>query len=298
MELQQLRYLNAVADAGSFSQAARDCFTSRQNITHAIKSLESEMGVAFFKRSGSKTVLTASGQQAVHRAYEILRLADDFESCFREAEHDGFVSFALSTNIFISIPHETEEYLANISDHVRVEELSCSSCYEGVCSGDLDVALVLCMEQYFPGCISYELASSDAFLLVSDDSDLAKKDALALDELLNQQLLVMSEPSFQYRNLEKAFAERGKSGGGVHVIPSSGAAFQMARHGKGCCIISQKLAENPPRDLTAIPVDADSIRWHFYFLCRQDPSSNPLIGKILHSVKATFKGQSMSPFKE
>lgn len=214
MELQQLRYLNAVADAGSFSQAARDCFTSRQNITHAIKSLESEMGVAFFKRSGNKTVLTASGQQAVHRAHEILRLVGDFESYFHETEHGGFVSFALSTNIFISIPHETEEYLTNISDHVRVEELSCSSCYEGVCSGDLDVALVLCMEQYFPGCISYELASSDVFLLVSDDSVLAKKEALTLDELLDQQLLVMSEPSFQYRNLEKSFAEREKSGGG------------------------------------------------------------------------------------
>lgn len=213
MELQQLRYLSAVAEAGSFSQAARNCFTSRQNIAHSIKSLEFEMGVVLFKRTGNKTVLTASGQQAFRRACEILRLVDDYKNYFQDGEGKGFVSFALSTNIFISISRETEEYLTSISDRVRIEELSCRSCYEGVCSGDLDVALVLCMEQYFPGCVSYELASSGAFLLVNNDSALAKKRSFSLDELLSQQLLVMSDPAFQYRTLERCFAGSESRGG-------------------------------------------------------------------------------------
>lgn len=63
MEVQQLRHLQAAANSTSYAQAAKKCFTSRQNIAHSIKALESELGVVLFFRKGNTMELTPDGKQ-------------------------------------------------------------------------------------------------------------------------------------------------------------------------------------------------------------------------------------------
>lgn len=296
VELQQLRYLVAASEAGSFSQAARDCFTSRQNIAHAVKCLEAEMETTLFERQGNNNVLTPCGKQAVRRARGILREVDELATYFKGGAHEEMVSFAVSTNLFAGMPFETEEYMTNISSHIRIEELACLECYKGVCSKDIDIALIMCMEQEFPGCCSYELASSAMYLLVNQDSPLIGMESIQVKDLLGIQLFVMSDPSFQYRNLKAAVIQRGGDEKAFRIIPSTSTALQMVRGGKGACLVSQHFADAPPHGLTPIPIDDPLICWHFYFLCSQGPSSNPLIEKILNSIKATFNGKSIIPF--
>lgn len=68
VEIQQLRYLVAAADASSYAQAAKTCFTSRQNVAHAVKSIEGELGISIFERQGNAMVPTPEGLQAIHKA--------------------------------------------------------------------------------------------------------------------------------------------------------------------------------------------------------------------------------------
>ena len=42
MELKQLRHVQSAARHSSYARAAAECFTSRQNIAHSVKMLESE----------------------------------------------------------------------------------------------------------------------------------------------------------------------------------------------------------------------------------------------------------------
>ena len=51
MTLQQLRYLMAVAQQGSFNAAAARLFVSQSTLSISIKELEEELGIQIFLRS-------------------------------------------------------------------------------------------------------------------------------------------------------------------------------------------------------------------------------------------------------
>lgn len=51
MNLQDLQSLIAVAQAGSFSGAAKQIYVSQPNISHHITNLEKELGVKLIERS-------------------------------------------------------------------------------------------------------------------------------------------------------------------------------------------------------------------------------------------------------
>ena len=74
MEIQQLRHVLAAAQASNYSQAAKKCFTSRQNIAHSVKVIENELDVTMFNREGSEMVLTPEGKRVVRQAGEIIAL--------------------------------------------------------------------------------------------------------------------------------------------------------------------------------------------------------------------------------
>ena len=56
METQQLEFAMAAIRAGNFTQAAKRCFTSRQNIAHAVKSIEGIFHLTLFRREGRQLV--------------------------------------------------------------------------------------------------------------------------------------------------------------------------------------------------------------------------------------------------
>ncbi len=76
MELHQLRYALAVADHGTFTAAAAACFVAQPSLSHAVGTLERELGVELFRRVGRRTSLTAAGEAFVPAAREVLRALD------------------------------------------------------------------------------------------------------------------------------------------------------------------------------------------------------------------------------
>jgi len=76
MEIQQLRYAVAVAELGTFTAAAANCFVAQPSLSHAIRVLEGELGVELFHRIGRRTTLTAAGVALIPAAKEVLRALD------------------------------------------------------------------------------------------------------------------------------------------------------------------------------------------------------------------------------
>jgi LysR family hydrogen peroxide-inducible transcriptional activator len=75
--LRQLRYLVAVAERLSFTQAAEDCFVSQPSLSAGIKELESGLGVRLLERDRSRVLLTPIGEAVVARARRLLAEAED-----------------------------------------------------------------------------------------------------------------------------------------------------------------------------------------------------------------------------
>ncbi|HVU24187.1 MAG TPA: hydrogen peroxide-inducible genes activator [Opitutus sp.] len=76
MELQQLRYVLAVARAGNFSRAAEQCHVSQPSLSQQIQKLEAELGGRLFDRLKTRARLTPAGEALAERATRILAEVD------------------------------------------------------------------------------------------------------------------------------------------------------------------------------------------------------------------------------
>jgi DNA-binding transcriptional LysR family regulator len=80
MDLRKLHYALAVADEGSFTAAARACFVAQPSLSQAVRSLESELGVALFDRLGRTVRLTPAGEAFVGAARQVVRAVDGIQA--------------------------------------------------------------------------------------------------------------------------------------------------------------------------------------------------------------------------
>ena len=76
MEMQQLRYVVAVARAGNFSRAAAQCQVAQPSLSQQIQKLEAELGERLFDRQKRVTKPTPAGEVFLRRAVRILEEAD------------------------------------------------------------------------------------------------------------------------------------------------------------------------------------------------------------------------------
>lgn len=80
MELRQLTFAMAVAEAGSFTAAARRCHLSQSALSTQIAQLEAELGVRLFERTTRRVVLTEAGRLFLPAACRIVELADELRA--------------------------------------------------------------------------------------------------------------------------------------------------------------------------------------------------------------------------
>lgn len=82
MEMQQLRYVVAVARTGTFSRAAEMCHVAQPSLSQQIQKLEEELGHRLFDRTRREAKLTPQGEAFLRRAVRIL---DEADAARREA---------------------------------------------------------------------------------------------------------------------------------------------------------------------------------------------------------------------
>lgn len=72
MTLQQLKYVTAVADAGSMNEAAKALYVSQPSLSGAVKELEAEAGIEIFKRTNKGVQLTPEGEEFLGYARQLM----------------------------------------------------------------------------------------------------------------------------------------------------------------------------------------------------------------------------------
>ncbi len=81
--LKQIKYFQIVVRAGSFSEAARQCYISQSAISQQVQALERELGVTLLKRENRRFSLTPAGE---HFYRQSLLLMADFDRLCRETK--------------------------------------------------------------------------------------------------------------------------------------------------------------------------------------------------------------------
>ena len=101
MTIQQCRYVLEIAKCGSFSQAAKQLFVAQSSLSFGVKSLENELGIRIFDRSGNGTFLTDEGAEFVKYARQICKnselIAERYDKNIRQklyiaTQHYDFIA--------------------------------------------------------------------------------------------------------------------------------------------------------------------------------------------------------------
>ena len=137
MTLTQLRYVVAVAEAGSISAAAARLFIAQPSLSKAVSELEAEMGVHIFERGARGVRETEEGTRFLSYARQVVEQADLLESQYLHGTPPRRVfavssqHYAFVVNAFVELVHELgrEKYefslregtTAGIIDDVRTQ---------------------------------------------------------------------------------------------------------------------------------------------------------------------------------
>lgn len=279
-----------MADSVSYAQAAKRCFTSRQNIVHSVREIERELNVTLFERKGNEIVATAAGSQAARQARAIVSDIDELRYLFAKREsNEAVMNLAVSMNLFAGIPQETTAYLSDHADDFRFLEFDCVECYKSVCSGRVDAAFVMCMERVFSECSSICIAVSPAFVLVRDVSPLAQKPSIKAEDLRDAKLALMSEAPFQYMPLFSQLDSLGYDRADASVISSTSTMLNVVRSYDYAGIVSERFAMTPPRGTVAVPFAEAKLNWHFYMLFKRNAQGFGAIIRSVQDIRATFE---------
>ena len=95
MELRHLRYFNEIANGLSFSRAAQTLHVAQPALSARIRDLEQELGVALFRRLGSRIELTGPGEIFHGHVRQLLESLDHAVRLTRRADRVGPVSLTI-----------------------------------------------------------------------------------------------------------------------------------------------------------------------------------------------------------
>ncbi|MFD5415160.1 LysR family transcriptional regulator [Streptomyces nojiriensis] len=188
MELQQMRYVLAVAETNSFTRAAERCLVVQSALSHQIARLERELGARLFERTSRRVRLTPAGEAFLPAARQCLDAAERAaaEVAAAVGEVRGRLAVGLIPTVAaVDVPGALRDFRRRYP-HVRVslrvgasEELA-----ERVREGVLDVAFLGLPTTARPqGVAARELARDRLVAVVAPDHPLADEPAVDLRRL-------------------------------------------------------------------------------------------------------------------
>lgn len=103
LDLDQLQTFCAIADCGSFTEAARRVNKTQSAVSMQIKRLEERLGQPVFLREGRSVVLTSQGESVYSRARRMLKLNAEIVDLFSHEDLAGNIRFGVPDDYAVKL---------------------------------------------------------------------------------------------------------------------------------------------------------------------------------------------------
>lgn len=195
MNLMHLKYAVEVAETGSINKAAEKLYIGQPNLSRAIKELEATLGVAVFERCPKGMIPTAEGETFLKYAKTILKQVDEVEGMFKNGniQKKRFSLSAPRASYVADAFARFSNALINENDvEVLYKETNSSRTLKNVQQDDYKLGIIRYAEDYdmhYKNLLDdkdfeYEVITTFSYeLLVSEESELAKKDDVSFGDL-------------------------------------------------------------------------------------------------------------------
>lgn len=146
MDLRQLRYFAAIADAGSLTAAARVLGVAQPALSQHVLALESELGIRLLDRGAKGGRLTQAGATLLEHALVVMRDVERIREAVGSSGADiiGRVAIGLPTTIAIilAMPLLRAAFAAYPGVRIHLVESHSGFLREWIGSGRLDLAML------------------------------------------------------------------------------------------------------------------------------------------------------------
>ncbi|MEW9854635.1 LysR substrate-binding domain-containing protein [Novosphingobium rhizovicinum] len=205
IELRQLRYLIAAADAGSFSRAARSMNIKQATLSRHIIEVEKRLGMTLFDRRTRGASLTPNGKTYLRIAQRIVKEFEELNEWVRATQRGeaGRLAVGFYTSFSAGNLRATLREFSERSPGVRVRgfERDRDMLLAGIESGLLDIAIII-GERPYPGMKSRPLWSERHLVVMPDTHPLASRESIHWQDLAGDRfLLTERDPGPETRNL-------------------------------------------------------------------------------------------------
>ncbi|MEU2038254.1 LysR family transcriptional regulator [Nocardia niwae] len=236
MELQQMRYVVAVAETNSFTRAAERCLVVQSALSHQIARLERELGARLFERTSRRVRLTPAGAAFLPAARQCLDAAERAaaEVAAAVGEVRGRLAVGLIPTVAaVDIPEALRDFRGR-HPHVRIslrvgasEEL-----VERVVQGAIDVAFLGLPVTARPrGVAAHELARDRLVAVVARDHPLAGAPTVDLRRLSSEIFVDLPAGTAGRLQSDHAFAAAGLDRDVAFEVTSADYIARLVRPG-------------------------------------------------------------------
>ncbi|MDR2213702.1 MAG: HTH-type transcriptional regulator CysB [Pseudomonadales bacterium] len=261
MNLQQLRFIRAIADAElNISRAAELLHTSQPAISKQLKLFEDELGVTIFERNGRHLRrLTPAGQDILRIARTILERVDSVKRVALEHQDKGKGSLSIATTHTQSryvLPPVIRNFIARYPDvALHMHQGSPMQISELAARGEVDFAIATEALELFEDLVMMPCFHWNHSILVPRDHPLARVERLSLHEVARFPIVTYVFGFTGRSRLDQAFENAGLMPRVVFTATDADVIKTYVRLGLGIGIIAS-LALEAERDQDLAALDA------------------------------------------
>jgi DNA-binding transcriptional LysR family regulator len=276
MELQQMRYVVAVAETGSFTRAAERCFVVQSALSHQVAALERELGVRLFARTSRRVEITAAGEAFLVSARVALDAAEraGVEAAAAAGQVRGTLRLGIIPTVTaLDVPAARGRFRSahpQVAVSLRVD--ASDALVAAVRAGESDVALLGLPEGRPPTGVRYrELVRERLVAAVGPDHPLCGRTRLGLTVLADETFADFPAGSPGRAQSDRAFASAGLRREVAFEAPTSEVLLGLVREGLAVAMLPERVVADAD-GVAALPVTRGPARVQYLAWSDLNPS--------------------------
>ena len=210
MDFQSLNIFIQVAELNSFTKAAEKLGYSQPTISFQIKQLEKELNVQLFERIGHTITLTDEGKVVLKYAQKICNMSQEMiKSTTSRYEAQGNITIGMGDSLCSSLITNQFETFKNKYPNVSLCVITgaTNDLFNLLNHNEVDIICTLDSKVHDTSYIVVDEEKIDIHIVVSTKNQLANKDKITMQDLLNEPFLLTEKGQSYRRLLDECFAK-------------------------------------------------------------------------------------------
>ena len=221
MNIQQLRYVVAIANSGTFREAAEKMYVSQPSLSISVRDLEKELGFKIFRRTSSGTFLTRRGMEFYEKAQELVKGFDVFQNQYANPEEEKD-EFSIASQHYDFLPPTITAFSQQYPDYknFRIFESTTVQILDEVAQGHSEIGIIYLNNQNQKGIMQrleklglevIELIPFQTHIYLREGHPLAKKKELVMEDLADLPTVRFTQEKDEYLYYSENFVDTSAS---------------------------------------------------------------------------------------